>query len=407
MFTLPDNADAAPTCPALSPPGPHPNGFFQDCGSGAGTIPTAEDFNELILNLRALLAHAGVAGVKGDATMLWRCIQQMIPLQKVYTIDSAVTLNVAPGGSANPGNPLGGQPFDNLASALAWLAYYSITERGSVVIQMAAGVYNFGGSITVGHPNGDRITIAGAAGDPAGTLLNFPSSDGLVITGYLAAVTSFTVQGAKIPGRTGVRVRGFVAPYVLVVESWDVAVIVEGGGYLAFNELDVSDTSSHGVLLIDRGVCSGNALNLTNIAFGIGAPTYVAGLSCNAGGVAWIDTITCVNTHKGLDISGAGSEVRARRIQVHGVDPIPDGLGGFISIAVEANDGAVIIASGGVPGDWHADSPSIFWANFFGLIRSDTSFNNWSHVSASPAAQVLGNVNSMVWANSTTPPAVP
>jgi hypothetical protein len=405
VFTLPDTADAAATCPPIGAVGPKPNGFFADCDPAAnfdGTRPIAEHFNELIVNLRALLAHASIAAVKGDPTMLWRAIQAMI---LSFTIDAAVTVNVAPGGSANPANPLGGDPFDTLVSALNWLAYYSITPRGYVTIQLAAATYTHTASILCEHPNGDRITIAGA--DAATTVLSFPSgTNGLTVTTNLNGITTLTIQGNKTSGTLGVAVTGLLRAYELTVKSWDVGVQVEGGGYLEFQALDVSDTVGNGLALLNRGACNGSVFTATQIGFGIGAPYYIAGLACNGGGVAWIDQITCTNCHKGLDISGAGSEVRARRIQVHGVDPIPDGSGGTTSIAVEANDGAVIVANGGNPGDWHADMPAYFWAAMFAFIRADNAFDNWAHTHASPSPQTLGNVNAMVWTTSLTPPSV-
>jgi hypothetical protein len=73
MLTTPDHADAVTSPAAPAPVGPNPKGFYQDCDpptGRAGTVYRAEDFNELILNLRALLDAAALVGTKGDATML-------------------------------------------------------------------------------------------------------------------------------------------------------------------------------------------------------------------------------------------------------------------------------------------------------------------------------------------------
>jgi hypothetical protein len=396
MFTLPDNQDAVTTCPPISPPGPHPNGFFIDCGGGQGTIPTAEDFNELILNLRALLARASVPGVKGDATMLWRAIEQRIHAldipQQIFTIDAFVTIYVAPGGSAWPANPLGGTPFDNLASALHWLGFYSITPNGYVTIQLATAFYYHATPIIFGHPNGDRVTIVG--GDTATTLLYFTGgTNGLIVDTYLNALTNLTIFGVKAGGTTGLIVTGTCGIYSAIIQGWAVAATIQGTGFLNFLSLYLNDTTVTGMVVNQGGTVNGTTLNCLAIGYGTGAPFYSAGVQANAGGTVWLDSLTCNNCHKGADISGAGSELRVRAINVGTVEG---------PAAIEANDGAVIIASGGNPGDWHADAPGYFWANFWGFIRADNSFDATTKALASPPAgpsgtPVPGNINSMIW----------
>jgi len=394
MFTLPDDAGASPTCPALGPVGPHPNGFFQDCGGGAGTIPTAADFNELILNLRALLARASVPGVKGDASMLWRAIEQRIHAldipQQIFTIDAFVTIHVAPGGVAWPMNPLGGDPFDNLASALHWLGFYSITPNGYVTIQLATAFYYHSAPIVFGHPNGDRVTIVG--GDTATTLLYFTGgTNGLLVDTFLNALSNLTIFGVKAPGTTGLIVTGTCGIYSAIIQGWDFAATVQGTGFLTFLQLYVNDGLTHGLNVIQGGTVNGTTLHCLEIGYGVGAPYYAAGCAANAGGTVWLDTLTCDNCHKGADISGAGSELRVHVIACGAVEG---------PAAIEANDGAFIIAAGGNPGDWHADPPGYFWANFWGVIRADNNFDATTKALASPPASnagILGNYQSMVY----------
>jgi hypothetical protein len=391
MFTLPDNADASPTCPPISAPGPVPNGFFKDCQ----TIPTAEDFNELILNLRALLAHAGVPGVKGDPTMLWRCIQQMIPAQRVYTIDSSVTLNVAPGGSANPANPLGGQPFDTLASAFAWLGYYSITSRGSVTIQVADGTYTHGGPLTLHHADGNRISVAGTS--PA-TVLSFPSSSGVSIPGYLLTMTNFSVIGANVGGTVGITVTGSIQ-YVANVysQNFDTGIIVQDNGYLGFDFLAVAETLGPGLCCFQGGIANGNHYQANSIASPGGGPNYIAGLFIQDGGRAWIDTVEIFGANKGIIVSGTGAELRVATIDITNC---------LIAAAVEANDGGAIINSGpGHRGDWNAGGttgPAYFWANVMALIRADGAFSAGNLANCSPAVSGgsgSGNLGSLIIAS--------
>src|SRR4029077_19099670 len=99
MLTTPDGNDAVATCPPISTPGPNANGFFADCNPAQnfdGTRPLAEHFNELILNLRALLTQAGIAAAKGNPDMLWRAVLGL------RIVSTARTLNVALTGSATP-----------------------------------------------------------------------------------------------------------------------------------------------------------------------------------------------------------------------------------------------------------------------------------------------------------------
>jgi hypothetical protein len=404
MFTIPDEADAATSCPPLSPVGPHPNGFFQNCGGRAGTIPSAEHFNELILNLHALLAHAGVAGVKGDPTMLWRCIDGMIrglvsvlvppmippPIpQTIYTIDSGVTIYVAPGGSPWPGNPFAGNPFDNLASAFHWLGFYSITEYGYVTIQLSIATYNHAAQINLNHPNGDRITIAG--GDMNGTVLNFyNNTNGIVVNSRINVLTNLTVQGTHANGTTGVLVDGgWLGIDVAQVLNFDVLVQSTRGGFLYFNSLLIQGGTTAGLAVFQGGSANGQELVVNFMGYLIGAPFYAAAVNCTAGGTVWVDRLFTTNVHKGVDVSGAGSELRARVINIGGSE---------VDTAVEANDGGCIISNGGNPGDWYTGN-GYFWANNFGFIRADNSFTPATRAAVSPPAQTIGNVNAMVWAN--------
>jgi hypothetical protein len=94
MLTTPDHDDALTSVPTFGAPGPKPGGFYGDCDSATGQEGTtfrAEEFNELIVNLRALLDAAAVTGTKGTATML-RTMLRRLYAGAVTTVVATQTL---------------------------------------------------------------------------------------------------------------------------------------------------------------------------------------------------------------------------------------------------------------------------------------------------------------------------
>jgi hypothetical protein len=339
--------------------------------------------------LRALLAHAGVAGVKGDPTMLWRCIAAMIPAQRVYTIDSAVTLSVAPGGTANPSNPFGGDPFDNLASAMAWLGYYSITSRGSVSINVAAGTYTHTTALNLWHADGARIQILGQT-DPSAVVLSFPSgTDGVQVHGPLfisnmVLVGSNTGTGLLVDG-------GQLNSFVLAVQNWGVGVTLRGGGYLNLLQLGVAQCSGGGVLCqLGGNLNCSDQFTCSQIAEAGGAG-QVAALNLTVGGRASVGKLVASSVNKGICVTGTGSELWVTEIHVSQCAS---------ATAVEANNGGTIIGRGAPAGAWSASntgSPVLyFYAATYGFIRADNSFLAANLANCSPAANTVGNEQALV-----------
>jgi hypothetical protein len=71
-----------------------------------------------------------------------------------YIIDTAITKTVHGAGA----------DFADLNAAFYWLSKYVITQHGSVTFNIAAGQFNYGAaSVGFNHPNGDRVTVNGAA----------------------------------------------------------------------------------------------------------------------------------------------------------------------------------------------------------------------------------------------------
>jgi hypothetical protein len=95
MLTTPDHDDAATSPPAFSSVGPKPQGFYLDCDSATGQEGTtfrAEEFNELILNLRQLVAAASVTGTKGDPAILQNALNRLFA-GKGRAISATATLS--------------------------------------------------------------------------------------------------------------------------------------------------------------------------------------------------------------------------------------------------------------------------------------------------------------------------
>ncbi len=95
----------------------------------------------------------------------------------VNVLGGANSINVAAsGGSANPVNPLAGDPFNSLASAFAWLQGFRIT--GSMTVNLGAGQHALTSATTLQHPDSARITVQGAA------MINGGWPTGYTVTGF-------------------------------------------------------------------------------------------------------------------------------------------------------------------------------------------------------------------------------
>lgn len=394
MLTTPDGTDAATTLPPISPVGAHPSGFFADCNPAqgfAGTRPMAEHFNELIVNLRALLAKGRIAPAKGDATMLWRAILGLL------IIPNSVTLNVAPGGTAMPADPLAGNPFDKLSSCLTWLAGYRIAPTAYVTIQMAAGTY-VEPPITIAHPDGDLIQILG--GSTATTVLQFPiDNPGLTITTQLFMLANLTLKGAKSGATTptpwlysGLRLVSSVAR----VQNVTIDGFM-GDGF----DVDNSEVALQpGALTIQN--CKYNGLNIGN--FGVvrgfvgATPSTISAVNNAAVNVALdsgllaADSVQTAGGNIGVAINGpAIVEVR-----LLGVDKCTN------PASIQVTAGGVLSATGtGAAGNWWTwdvggNQPQHFFASGYGFVNCLGSLATNNSTNCTPAVNTLGNVQSWI-----------
>jgi hypothetical protein len=395
MFTLPDASDAVATCPAFAPVGPIPDGFFADCNPGQnfpGTRPIADHFNELILNLRALLTQAGVTAVKGDPTMLWKSILRL------GTITSNVTLNVDPSGVTEPANPFAGDKFDTLQHAIAYLARYRIAISATVTIQIAAGTFTSATTVYFYHADGVRVKIQGNS--QSATILHFTTGQtGLVIYGTLGGLSNLTINSDGSGPVVNVE-----APAALWVSSgaWCIAgnltctgfaadgVVVVG--YLSVNAtLTVTNNGAKGLLVAGGTVdATGQTIVMQN--------NVTNAIVVTSNGSLTADTVQTTGGAAPAVYIYSGGMLTARRVAIDVCGSPPNAVGMFVS-----NGAAAIALTTSVLGDWWtwsvtANQPQVFQAEFYGLIRAYAGMAANNKGNCSPAINTLGNTQAYIQA---------
>jgi hypothetical protein len=392
MFTIPDGGDAATQLPPIGPVGPNPNGWFADCNPAqgfAGTRPLAEHFNEQVMNNRALLARAGITPVKGDATMLWRAI---LALGIIWT---SVTVNVSPTGTPNPPDPLAGDAFDSLQSALTYLSRYHIAASAAVVIQLASGTYSQAAMTSVAHPDGMRIYVRGNGQNA--TILNC-STGGIQVVGSLGELSDLTIQGNGSAGdsRLGLWVLagGYAGVGNLTCRGFATSGISLGGSASvnigAGATVTVANNGETGVVQREGSTIYGGAGSTLEAQNNGVNQLVMDGIS-----EAVIDTIhTTGGSGSGVVLDG-GSQLVARRL---GVD-----VCGLPTQAVAVLNGSRLISVNSIVGDfwtWNvqANQPQSFYAVGYGFIRSAAALALNNRANTSPALNTLGNIQAYIWA---------
>jgi hypothetical protein len=387
MFTVPDQNDAVATCPPLSPVGPNPGGFFADCNPGQnfpGTRPIAEHFNELILNLHALLAKSSVAPVKGDPTMLWRAILNL-PI-----IRTAVTLNVSTSGSATPANPWGGDPFNTVQNAIAFLDPYAIVVPGSVTIQIAAGTYPSTSPITVENPYAYNIRLIGAG--PGATILQFTDCVGLqCLEANLGKVSNVTIRGGGT-GSTkpqGLYVHGGVIELdnITVEQFRGTGIWIDRGTVVITNVVTANDNGQDGFFIGGSSIGYNGPIGGTMVANRNAGDSNV-GFSATQGVVHAIQT-TGGNRGIWLNVSAG---VYIEQLSVGAVAIASD------AVLVTANS-SLLSPSNPVANSWSVAAGQSFHADMMGLIYGTTCLATANRPQTSPAINTLGNIDSYIQAS--------
>ena len=105
---------------------------------------------------------------------------------------------------------VGGSPFDvysSLTEAMEAARSVTIHPKGSLSIQVAPGVYSHTETLSLNHPDGERITIEGVPEDPGAVVLEFKGSMSASVhlsDGHsLAGFHGFTLRGDGVSTTNG------------------------------------------------------------------------------------------------------------------------------------------------------------------------------------------------------------
>ena len=194
-------------------------------------LDDAVDALETAVNLRALAARAisttfpvqGGGNLEADRTLTLALAvvsellgygvtlsgkvvtDQILKAATKLLIASNTTIYVATTGSDATGTGLAGAPFASISKALSSIAGMLIASGVVVTIQCADGAYAVGGTITIDHPDADKIRILGNVS--AETAISVASIDAankkFVVTGNYTATAGlssgdkFTVTGSS------------------------------------------------------------------------------------------------------------------------------------------------------------------------------------------------------------------
>jgi hypothetical protein len=399
MLTTPDGSDAAAALPPISGPGPNPNGFFADCNPAAGfdgTRPIAEYFNELIVNLRELLRQGHVlAPVKGDPSLVWKAVLGLL------VISTSVTLNVAPTGTPTPVNPFGGDAFDSLLSAYKFLAQYRIVPTARVTIRIAAGTYTATAIVTIDHPNGGNITIAGVS--QAATILKFTGLiGGLRCTTAIGMLQDLTIQGDSTQTTpspwlaTGLNIAAGAIAVIQNLTIRDFAgwgLVVDGAQCSAApgTTITVQTNKGSGVYITNSG-----QLNCPNVTFIVANNAATTGGNVLVtSGILTADTVSTTGGQQGLVAQGSGTQITLRRLQCEAPAN---------TVGVSASLGAILVAdTGAVAGDWYTwntagGTARNFFASTYAFMQTNAALSAANRGNTSPAVNTLGNTQAYIQA---------
>jgi hypothetical protein len=373
MLTTPDHDDAVTSAPAAAPVGPKPKGFYQDCDpptGRAGTVYRAEDFNELILNLRALLTAAALPGTKGDATMLRTTLHRLyagggrvVAATLTLALDDAglilvdattgpVTLTL-PAAAALPG---GRQTFqfvrvDVTTNDVRIIPGGTDALRGGVFYLDASNSAMLrSDGVTTWYPLAGTGII-----QKARTLSVSPS-------GVAAPTDPF----GGTPFDTVARALAWLTPWRI---NGSVNIAVAAGTYIATQTLSVAHPDSARIsiqgattattILRFNGVAGiqiGNGLaTLRNLTVqGDGAGTLLRGIDVVAGAVSTVQDVTVtgfsgagVNIRSAVTVNSLGTLTSSNNLQ-EGIRIESGGVLGAANIQADANAGTanVTISSG-------------------------------------------------------------
>ena len=340
-------------------------------------IPLAGD----VIRKGAIVLESEPAIIRSDgASTWWPLTRAGAPIKRV------VTLNVAPSGVVEPADPMGGDAFNDLGSAMAWLDLRAILSPGVVTIQIAAGTYTRTTQIDIGHPNGDRLHIVGAGS--ATTILLFNGANGLNVRGQLIELAKLTLRG------NGSAFTGLVVDNDCVIGTDVVSEQFGGGVYVSGNmtsqggQLICRNNVTNGVLVAPAGYINffGLTAKLSALANGGSANMIV-----DAGGNVRIYAYESTGAQRGLMVTNRGVAIFSLLTVIDATLPgeaVRVDNGGFLGAEF---DGNVWVARNAASSVFHS---------FAAFDAAMISAKNCLHASCkpltSPAINTFGNTQSYI-----------
>lgn len=124
-----------------------------------GALTLTHNATSLILPGGANITTAAgdVFEFRSEGSGNWRCTSYLPAVASLQGL-SSLTITIDPGAAE-----VTGSSYQNLNNAFSWLANKRIKAGATVTLSCVAGTHNYSASVTVNHPDGDRINIVGAA----------------------------------------------------------------------------------------------------------------------------------------------------------------------------------------------------------------------------------------------------
>ena len=237
-------------------------------------------------------------------------------------IGSNTTLYASPTGNDTTGDGSASNPWATPQKALSWLANKYIADNATVTIQLSSGIFTLTSSITLSHPQSDRIRIVGQTPDEGYIWNLYEYTDSSGFTGNVSGITYETIlrtnEGASATTESGTRFAMWVTPTGSTGESLGITFAVDdfiaihpwnGSLVNLFYNSSVLDTNERGTSGI-TGPVGGRFSETENTLrrfYGLGVHRVI-GLSGGSSADIVLDNFnTNRNQFQNLPVDGSGN----------------------------------------------------------------------------------------------------